>query len=433
MFKKILGTGATRILNLLISATSMILGAKMLGAAEWGIGYMVVVDVTLLLIGVELLAGSGLVYFTPRKRLSTLMLVSYSWIIGMLLVYALAFWILSFFPETFHNIVPEGYAVTTLLMVLIYSLHNFNLNVFLGKEKVKLYNWVFATQIVTQITVMVLLIFVFHIHDARAFVYSLLSGYTMAAIVGFCFLIPMVHKEGFDPIKETVKEMFNYGAIIQLSTLVSTLNKRLSMFLIKRHFGDKDVGVYSSGTQITEGIKIIGNSLALVQFSALSNMTDRKESVKLTVRFIKVAVILTILALAVVVLIPTSVYEWILSDEFSEIKNVILLMSPGIVFLAAHTILTHYFSGTGQPKYNLFASLTGLCFTIPSVFLLVKPLGINGAAISSSITFAAVFTYHWIIFRKQSGMKLRDLIPDREDWAWVKEETRKLLGKAENH
>lgn len=99
MFKKILGTGATRILNLLIGLANMMLGAKILGAAEWGIGYMVVLDVSFLLIGIELIAGSGLVYFTPRKKLSTLMLVSYSWIIIMVLFYAITFWLLSFFPK----------------------------------------------------------------------------------------------------------------------------------------------------------------------------------------------------------------------------------------------------------------------------------------------------------------------------------------------
>ena len=427
MFKKILGTGATRILNLLIGFANMMLGAKLLGAAEWGIGYMVVVDVSFLLIGVELLAGSGLVYFTPRKKLSTLMFVSYSWIIITIALYALVFWLLSNFPDTFDNIVPQGYAKITLLMVLVYSFHNFNLNIFLGKEKVHLYNWVFSIQILTQITVFCVLLFGFHITDAHAFIYSLLSGYSVATIVGFCFLLPMVKKEGFDSIKITAKEMFSYGAIIQLSTLVSTLNKRLSMFLLKQHWGDERVGVFSSGTQITEGVKIIGNSLALVQFSALSNMTDRKEAVKLTLRFIKIAVLFTFIALAVIVLLPTSFYEWVLSKEFSEIKRVMLFMSPGIIFLAGHTILAHYFSGTGQPKYNLYASLTGLCFTIPSTLLLVKPFGIDGAAISSSITFAASFTYHWIIFRKQSSARLSDLLPNKEDWNWAKEETRKLF------
>lgn len=429
MFKKILGTGATRILNILINIANLMLGAKMLGATQWGIGYMVVVDVSFLLIGIELLAGSGLVYFTPRKKLSTLMVVSYSWIAIAILIYALFFWILSYFPNTFHDIVPEGYARLTLWMVFVYSLHNFNLNIFLGKEKVKLYNWVFSIQILTQFLVMLALIFLFNLHDARAFLYSLLSGYSTATLVGIGCLLSMLKKERIDPIGLTVKEMLQYGTIIQLSTLVSTLNKRLSMFLIQHHCGEKEVGVFSSGTQITEGVKIVGNSLALVQFSALSNMTDRKEAVQLTVRFIKAAVVLSFLAMAILILLPASFFELMLSKEFSDIKLIILLMSPGVIFLAAHTILAHYFSGTGQPRYNLFASLTGLCFTLPSTILMIKPLGIIGAAISSSITFAAAFSYHWVIFSRQASIGLRALLPQKEDWNWIKDETRKLFKK----
>ena len=41
MFKKILGTGVTRVLNLLIGFITMLMGTKVLGAAEWGIGFTV--------------------------------------------------------------------------------------------------------------------------------------------------------------------------------------------------------------------------------------------------------------------------------------------------------------------------------------------------------------------------------------------------------
>ena len=168
MFKKILGTGITRVMNLLIGFITMMLGTKVLGPAEWGIGFTVLTDVTFLLIGVEFLAGSGLVYFTPRKKLSTLMAVSYAWIAMVMLLYVLLFWALSYYPTTFDRIIPRGYEGITLLLTLVYSFHNFNLNVFLGKEKVGTFNWVFLLQILVQVCSMVLLIYVFNIHDAHA-------------------------------------------------------------------------------------------------------------------------------------------------------------------------------------------------------------------------------------------------------------------------
>ena len=192
MFKKILGTGVTRVLNLLIGFITMLMGTKVLGAAEWGIGFTVLTDLTFLLIGVELIAGNGLVYFTPRKKLTTLMAVSYAWIIVVIVLYAILFWILSYFPVTFDRIVPKGYEVLTLLLVLVYSFHEFNLNIFLGKEKVSTYNWIFLLQILVQVCSMALFIFVFHIHDAHAFVYSLLCGYSTAFAVGVIVLMPMV-------------------------------------------------------------------------------------------------------------------------------------------------------------------------------------------------------------------------------------------------
>ena len=163
MFKKILGTGITRVINLLIGFITMLMGTKVLGPAEWGIGFTVLTDVTFLLIGVEFLAGSGLVYFTPRKKLSTLMVLSYSWILMAMVFYCLLFWVLSRFPTTFDRIVPHGYEWITLLLTFVYSFHNFNLNVFLGKEKVGTFNWVFLLQIFVQVCSMALFIFVFGI------------------------------------------------------------------------------------------------------------------------------------------------------------------------------------------------------------------------------------------------------------------------------
>ena len=398
MFKKILGTGVTRVLNLLIGFITMLMGTKVLGAAEWGIGFTVLTDLTFLLIGVELIAGNGLVYFTPRKKLTTLMAVSYAWIIVVIVLYAILFWILSYFPVTFDRIVPKGYEGITLLLVLVYSFHEFNLNIFLGKEKVSTYNWIFLLQILVQVCSMALFIFVFHIHDAHAFVYSLLCGYSTAFVVGFIALLPMVSKVGYDPFFLTAKEMLRYGAVIQLSMLVSTLNRRMSIYLLRQHCTDAAVGVYGAGSQVGEGVKVFGVSVSMVQFSKLSNLSDEEKIVKLTVKFLKITVVLTLVALVAIALLPVGFFTWLFSDAFGQVKLIILLMSPGLLFASAQLIFANYFMGTGQPKYNLYASLVGLAVTIPITLLLIPRMGIQGAAISFSCTYFAIIIYQWFVF-----------------------------------
>ena len=51
MFKKILGTGAVKAVNVLTQMATLIMGTKFLGAAEWGKAFIAQTDITFLLIG----------------------------------------------------------------------------------------------------------------------------------------------------------------------------------------------------------------------------------------------------------------------------------------------------------------------------------------------------------------------------------------------
>ena len=178
---------------------------------------------------------------------------------------------------------------------------------------------------------------------------------------------------------------------------------------------------------MTEGVGIVSQSIGLVEFSALSNTEKAQRATLLTLRFMKLAVLLTFAALFVICLLPTSFFEWLFSAEFSGIRLVILLIAPGIVFFAAHTVLANFFSGTGQPKYNLYASLIGLSVTVVSAFVLIPWLGIRGAAITTTLTYTALFVYQWIVFRQQTGCKITQLIPNRQDWEWLITEIKGLI------
>ena len=89
MIKKIFGAFGTRLLNVLVGFATLWFGTNFLGREAWGIGATVIVDVSLLLIAVELLSGSGLIYFTPRKPFATIFKLSYIWIFSVTTVISL--------------------------------------------------------------------------------------------------------------------------------------------------------------------------------------------------------------------------------------------------------------------------------------------------------------------------------------------------------
>lgn len=430
MIKKIFGTFGTRLLNAVVGFITLWFGTNFLGREAWGIGATVLVDVSLLLIAVELLSGSGLIYYTPRKSFVTLFKISYVWTFIMIAFFAATFSLLrSFLPSVYNAFVPEGYGFHILLMVFLYSLHNFNMNVLLGKERVGAQNVLFIIQFMTQLLSMMTYIFVFDIRNADAFVYSLITGYLVVNICGFITIFQYFKDNRHEKLIPTAKEMFNFGSMIQLSTLVTMINRRISYFVIKKTFGLGEVGVYTSGTQVSEATKLIGNSIALVQFSSISNMDDRKKAAELTVTFLKLAVILTALCMIVICLIPKSVYAWIFTEEFAETKDVLVSLSPGMVFMAANMIFSHYFSGVNLPKHNLYGSIVGLLITIPSIFILIPRYGIVGAGISVSLTYLATICYQWFVFKKETNVKTIQLLPTLNDFKTLVESIKKQFIK----
>ena len=430
MIKKIFGTFGTRLLNALVGFVTLWFGTNFLGKEAWGIGATVLVDVSLLLIAVELLSGSGLIYYTPRKPFMTLFKISYTWTSLMISFFALMFYVLyTFAPNVYHAFIPEGYGFEVLLMVLLYSLHNFNMNILLGKERVGTQNILFIIQFMTQLCSMIVYIFIFDIRNADAFIFSLITGYITVNICGFICILPYFKKtdslqqsmlNGQTYVSESIidiaKDMFNFGSMIQLSTLVTMINRRISYIVIKNVFGDAEVGVYTSGTQVSEATKLIGNSIALVQFSTISNLDDKKKASEISITFLKLAVILTALSMLVICLIPKSVYAWIFTEEFAEIKDVLITLSPGMIFMAANMIFSHYFSGINFPKHNLYGSLIGLVVTIPSIFVFIPLYGILGAGISVSLTYLATILYQWIIFKRINKTRTKELIPTLDDF-----------------
>ncbi|MBR4155485.1 MAG: polysaccharide biosynthesis C-terminal domain-containing protein [Bacteroidales bacterium] len=417
MIKKIFGTFGTRLLNAIVGFVTLWFGTNFLGREAWGIGATVLVDVSLLLIAVELLSGSGLIYYTPRKSFVTLFKISYVWTFLIIGVFALAFSTLhAFSPAIYDAFIPDGYGLHILLMVLLYSLHNFNMNVLLGKERVGTQNILFIIQFMTQLISMIIYIFAFGIRNADAFVYSLITGYVTVNICGFICIAQYFNDNRHESLISTAKEMFNFGSMIQLSTLVTMINRRISYFVIKKAFGLAEVGVYTSGTQVSEATKLIGNSIALVQFSTISNMDDKKKAADLTVTFMKLAVILTALCMLVICLIPKSIYAWIFTAEFAETKDVLVSLSPGMVFMAANMIFSHYFSGVNLPKHNLYGSLVGLLVTIPSIFILIPKYGIIGAGASVSLTYLATIIYQWRVFKKETKVRTIQLLPTLNDF-----------------
>lgn len=415
MLHKILSTTGTRILNAFSGILILWIATNELGKAAWGAAGIILLDITLILLVIELMAGSGLVYFSSRYSLRSLIKISYSWMLLVIALTALIFGLLSFFPEIYQLVIPQGYGMHILALSLINALHGFNMNVLLGKKKITAFNSLFVLQFGLQLLSFIGFVYLMQLKDEKAFVYALYVAYAVPALAGWLLLAPFFKDKNAPKTKATPKIILNYGSMTQLSSIAHMINKRLSYYFLKSLSGIGSVGIYNSGVQLSEGLRLIGQSISLVQFSEISNSKDDQASARLSIVLLKFAVGLTALALLFLIAIPQVVFEWVFSKEFGEIKIVIISLAPGVIALAANTIFSHYFSGTGQPRYNLIASLNGLAVTVPALILLIPAYGLIGAGLSASLAYTAAVVYQLVVFKRITKTAFKSFLITKED------------------
>lgn len=407
-------TGA-RVANALLSVVMVVMSTRLMGAEAYGIAGMILLDVTVIALANDFFGGSSLVYFAPRIAIWRLVVPAYLWAVAVVALAAVAGWILSLFPYLFHAAVPDGFDLHILLITLLVSWSGIHQNLLLGKEQVAAYNMVFSLQVVGQFGVLAAMLFLFNVRDARAWVAALYGGYGLSWIAGWFYTARWINPQSLAGWRSLLREILAFGSQGQMASAVHLANKRLSFYIITPVLGPAALGIYNAGAQLTEGLRIVGQSIALVQFSHISNSTDQDHNRQITLQLLKFTLSVTFVAVMLLAVFPTSVFASVLGPEFGYVRPVIFSLAAGVVALAATMIFSHFFSGTGRPKYNFHASLAGLVVTLLMVYPAVHGLGVVGAGVTASMAYVVSAGYQAVVFCRLTRSRFSDFLISRSD------------------
>lgn len=421
MIGNVINTIVTRVSLAGFSILLLLLNSNFLGSEGLGTVGLIVLEISVFLLFTNLVCGGSMTFFASRNNSSELLLISYFWII----LIALVFRILVEIP-----FLRMDYMIHILSLGIIQSATATHINILVGKEKIKQYNQISFIQIALQLTALCIFYFVLEDLSVEAFIYSTYIGYSCAFILSIIQLLPLLEGRFRFPLKAVIQQIFNYGFYIQLANIAQLLNYRLSYFLLDYFSGTASVGRFIPGVQLSEGILLPGKSIAMVQFSKIANSRNRTKSAELSVKLLKLTLLLTVPFVLLLILIPSSVYGSLLSEDFTETPLVITGMSVGIVALAGEIILSRYFSGTGQQKLNATSTVIGLAVTFISGFSLIPTYGVLGAAICSSCSFTAMFVFMLYKIIQQNNFKLSELMISKADFIYWNRLLRSLKKRA---
>jgi len=120
----------------------------------------------------------------------------------------------------------------------------------------------------------------------------------------------------------------------------------------------------------------------------------------------------------VLCLIPNTVYSFLFGDDFIYTQNVIISLSLGIIALSCTTVISPFFSGTGNHKINTCAAFAGLFVTLIAGLLLIPHFGLIGAGLATSASYLVSLFFQIYLFRKLTSLKLSHFYIQKQDLAY---------------
>lgn len=215
---------------------------------------------------------------------------------------------------------------------------------------------------------------------------------------------------------EALGGMVVFAAQTGIADLISFLNYKADVFLLDLLRGTAEVGVYSVAVQIAEGLWFISSAVGVVIYARVGNL-PAKDAAALTAKSMRHAVLIIALMGIGLMLVAGIAFPLAFGSEFGEAVTAFRLLVPGIVIFGLGRIFsTFYTNALGRPRIPLLIAATSLGVSVPLCFLLIPPLGMNGAALATTISYTAAMVLAVALFHRDTGTPVREIVlVSRED------------------
>jgi O-antigen/teichoic acid export membrane protein len=234
----------------------------------------------------------------------------------------------------------------------------------------------------------------------------------LSALVATAIAITWVARRdgvlGFRPSGTLLREQAAFGTRNIAGDLAERLQLRADSFIVNASLGVHSTGVYSVTSGLAETLWYVPNALGTVMFSrAMGSAGDAAR--------VAAALTRTTIAVALAMAVPTFVLgprlvRLFYGTAFADAGVALRYILPGIVAYSVVAVQSRYVVGRGRPGTSTLIMGSGLAVNIAANLLLVPRLGIIGAAMSSSISYALTATIMLAVFLRLSGLGWRETL-----------------------
>jgi len=398
LLKKFSYSIITRGLVALINFFVIIISSRYLGVKTRGEISLLLLNIANIQMISEIFTGYALVHFIPKFSLKKILLYGLMWIILIIVIGSLIFGYLGYLIPNYE----WEFVIVSMLVIL----NTFFMVINLGKNNIRLYNWLSVLQ-----PLLLLVVLSFNIFVEKKLI---LSSYFDALFYSFGTVVIINSISVFQYLKKDhqtefiLSSIFSNGFLSQWSNWMHLLSNRFSYYILSS-VALQSLGIYSTATSLIESVFVIYTGISTVVLSYVSNIQDKSEAQSITIQSALASCVLSLMAIVILLLIPESWFLWILGNGFMGIKPVMYFLAFGTLMISYSAVFSHFFSAIGVLKYNAISNTIACLFTILFSSVFIKIWGIIGGAIIASISYtieAILIVYFFIQHNKINNIKL---------------------------
>lgn len=403
---KVVKTFISRFLILILSFGLVIYTTNMWGTEGKGTISIVIANVAIVSFFSSIFAGSSTSFFASKYKTEQILVYSYLWSVLMGIIIPLIFRFASF---------QEKYVFYLIGISIFSSLLSTNINLFIGTQNIRLFNTYTVLQQLMHIVFIVLLVYVFNRTNVSTYFLAQICCYALLFIISFFQIIKKCNFSEISFSGVVFKSMLEYGWKNQLSAFIQFLNYRLSFYFLEYFEGIAAVGIFSIGITFSEAIWTITRSIAVILYSDVVNSKSREESILKTKASLRISFLLMVVFVLGIIIIPSQTYEFIFGKAFRNTKEIMLVLSPGILAIAVSDMIGYYFSGIKELKVLNIKSFAGLLFTVVLSLIMIPKWGILGACMVTTISYCISALILFWKFYQMTRFQLKDYIISRSE------------------
>lgn len=203
-----------------------------------------------------------------------------------------------------------------------------------------------------------------------------------------------------------LRRMITYGLKFHISILAGAIIIRADLLVVNHFHGAAEAGVYSVASQFALLLMLLPGVIATLLFPRVTKEQDtRGETTCFVTRYTAFIMFISCLAAVPLSLLLPLVY----GAAFYDATGLLWILLPGVYLIGLESVLVQHFNALGLPRAIPLYWVVTLVLNLVLVFALVPRLGAQGAAIASTISYAAIFGLVALHFHSSTGRSFTEV------------------------